>query len=181
MARDDRRERFEAQVLQHLDAAYRYARWLARSLHDAEDVVQDALVRAYRSFEQLRAEDAKAWLLSIVRNCHLSAISQRQRQRLQPLPEAGSGAPELVAADPGPEAQALERDEQRTLQRLLAVLPDEHREVLVLREVEDMNYREIAAITKVPIGTVMSRLARARASLRARWLEEQSGAPHGLC
>jgi RNA polymerase sigma-70 factor (ECF subfamily) len=178
---DDRRGRFEAQVLLHLDAAYRYARWLSRSASDADDLLQEATLRAYRGFEKLRGPDAKAWLLSIVRNCHLSAIRQRQRQKLQPLPEDhGEGGTELVASTPGPEAAAIDRDEQRTLQRLLAGLPEEHREVLVLREVEDLDYREIATITSLPIGTVMSRLARARASLRTRWLQEAAGDAHGM-
>jgi RNA polymerase sigma factor (sigma-70 family) len=177
----DRRGRFEAQVLQHLDAAYRYARWLCRSANDADDVLQEATLRAYRSFEDLRGSDAKAWLLTIVRNCHLTAIRQRQRQKLVPLPEdPDERGAELVATTPGPEAAAMYRDEQRTLQRLLAALPEEHREVLVLREVEDMDYREIATITSLPIGTVMSRLARARASLRTRWLQQAAGDPHGM-
>ena len=169
MVTDDRRGRFEAQVLLHLDAAYRYARWLARSATDADDVLQEATLRAYRSFEDLRGADGKAWLLSIVRNCHLTALKQRQRRNLVPLPEEhDEGGAELVASTPGPEAAALQRDERRTLQRLLSTLPEEHREILVLREIEDMGYREIATVTSLPIGTVMSRLARARASLRAR-------------
>jgi RNA polymerase sigma-70 factor (ECF subfamily) len=178
---DDRRGRFEAQVLQHLDAAYRYARWLCRSASDADDLLQEATLRAYRSYEDLRAANAKAWLLTIIRNCHLSAIRQRQRQNLVPLPESHDdyGA-EWVADTPGPEAAAIDRDQQRTLRRLLAGLPEEQREVLVLREVEDMDYREIASVTGLPIGTVMSRLARARASLRMRWLQECAGAAHGM-
>jgi RNA polymerase sigma factor (sigma-70 family) len=177
----DRRGRFEAQVLQHLDAAYRYARWLCRSANDADDVLQEATLRAYRSFEDLRGSDAKAWLLTIVRNCHLTTLRQRQRQNLVPLPEEhDEHGDDLVATTPGPEAAAMQRDEQRTLQRLLATLPEEHREVLVLREVEDLDYREIATITSLPIGTVMSRLARARASLRTRWLQAAAGDPHGM-
>jgi RNA polymerase sigma-70 factor, ECF subfamily len=173
---DDRRGRFEAQVLLHLDAAHRYARWLSRSPHDADDVVQEATLRAYRSFEDLRGVDAKSWLLTIVRNCHFTALKQRQRRNVVPLPEENDeGGAELVAGTPGPEAAAMDRDERRTLQRLLSMLPEEHREVLVLREVEDMDYREIATITSLPIGTVMSRLARARASLRTRWLQETAG------
>jgi RNA polymerase sigma factor (sigma-70 family) len=181
VVKDDRRARFEAQVLRHLDAAYRYARWLSRSATDADDVLQEATLRAYRSFEDLRGADGKAWLLSIVRNCHLTALKQRQRRNLVPLPEGHDecGA-ELVANTPGPEAAAMQRDEQRTLQRLMSTLPEEHREMLILREIEDMDYREIASVTSLPIGTVMSRLARARASLRARWMEELPGDIHGM-
>jgi RNA polymerase sigma-70 factor (ECF subfamily) len=181
VVRDDRRARFEAQVLQHLDAAYRYARWLSRSANDADDVLQEATLRAYRGFDNLRGSDAKAWLLTIVRNCHLTAISQRQRHKLVPLPEDPDDLGiELIASTPGPEAAAMDRDDRRTLRRLLAVLPEEQREVLVLREVEDLDYREIATITSLPIGTVMSRLARARASLRTRWQQETAGDAHGM-
>ena len=177
---DARRSRFEAQVLPHLDAAYRYARWLARSPSDADDVVQEATLRAYRSFDDLRHTDAKAWLLTIVRNCHFTASKQRQRRNLVPLPEEHEQGPELVATTPDPETAAIDRDQQRTLQRLMSTLPEEHREVLLLREVEDMDYREIAEVTRLPIGTVMSRLARARASLRTRWLEDNAGVMHGM-
>src|SRR5579871_4334307 len=84
---DERRRRFEAQVLPYLDAAYRFARWLARSPADAEDVVQEAMLRAYRGFDGLRGSDVKGWLLAIVRNCHLTAVEQQQRRALVPLPE----------------------------------------------------------------------------------------------
>ena len=178
---DDRRERFEAQVLPHLDAAYRYARWLARSASDADDVVQEATLRAYRSFADLRGADGKAWLLTIVRNCHLTAAKQRQRRNLVPLPQDDEAqGDELVASTPDPQVLAIARDEQRLLQRLMAALPEEQREVLVLREIEDMDYREIAAVTDLPLGTVMSRLARARAALRTRWLHEAQGDPDGM-
>src|ERR1700733_10533468 len=118
---DARRDRFEAQVLPHLDAAYRYARWLARSGNDADDVVQEATLRAFRSFDDLRGADGKAWLLTIVRNCHLTAANQRQRRNLVPLPEddAEQGG-EMVSSTPGPESLAIHRDEQRMLQRLMA-------------------------------------------------------------
>src|SRR5580700_11990568 len=84
---DDRRRRFEAQVLPHLDATYRFARWLARSPDDAEDLVQEAMLRAYRGFDALRGSDVKAWLLTIVRNCHSTALKQQRRRALVPLPE----------------------------------------------------------------------------------------------
>jgi len=162
-----RRARFDAQVLPHLDAAYRFARWLARSPADADDLVQEAMLRAFRGFDGLRGGDVKAWLFAIVRNCHLTGITQRDRRSLVPLPEEGD--PQLVCPAPGPESASMRRDEQRSLARLLADLPPEHREVLILREIEELDYREIAAVTEVPIGTVMSRLARARTALKARW------------
>jgi RNA polymerase sigma factor (sigma-70 family) len=179
---DDKRRRFEAQVLPHLDAAYRLARWLARSPAAADDVVQEAALRAYRSFDSLRGSDAKAWFLTIVRNCHLTAVEQRQRRAFEPLPEehdAQDGAA-MIATTPDPESETIRRDDRRTLERLLAGLPEEHREVLILREIEDMDYREIASVTRVPIGTVMSRLARARAALKSGWLLQVEGAPRAV-
>jgi RNA polymerase sigma factor (sigma-70 family) len=179
---DDRRHRFEALVLPHLDAAYRFARWLTRSPGDADDVVQEAILRAFRGFDALRGSDVKAWLLTIVRNCHLTALKQQQRRAFVPLPEEhdSEDGHAVVAATPDPESASMRRDDQRTLDRLMSALPEEHREVLVLREIEEMDYREIAAVTNVPIGTVMSRLARARAALKARWLQEADRESHAV-
>jgi RNA polymerase sigma-70 factor, ECF subfamily len=179
---DDRRHRFEVVVLPHLDAAYRFARWLSRSPSDADDVVQEAILRAFRGFDALRGSDVKAWLLTIVRNCHLTALKQQQRRAFVPLPEEhdADDGHAVVATTPDPESTSMRRDEQRTLDRLMSALPEEHREVLVLREIEEMDYREIAAVTNVPIGTVMSRLARARTALKARWLQEADRGPHAV-
>jgi RNA polymerase sigma-70 factor (ECF subfamily) len=179
---DDKRGRFEATVLPHLDAAYRFARWLSRSPGDADDVVQDAVLRAFRGFEALRGTDVKAWLLTIVRNCHLTTVKQQARRRQVALPEESDSQDGhvMVATTPDPESASISADQARTLDRLMAGLPEEHREVLILREVEDMGYREIAAVTNVPIGTVMSRLARARAALRSQWLQEIEGEPRGV-
>jgi RNA polymerase sigma-70 factor (ECF subfamily) len=179
---DDKRVRFEAQVLPHLDAAYRFARWLARGRGDAEDVVQDAMLRALRAFDSVRASDCKAWLLTIVRNCHFTAVSRQQRRPFVPLPEdeAAHGEEALYSTLPAPEAASLQRDAECTVDRLLATLSEEQREVLVLREIEEMDYREIATITNVPMGTVMSRLARARAALKTSWLKDPENAPHAM-
>jgi RNA polymerase sigma-70 factor (ECF subfamily) len=154
------RRRFEQQVLPHIDAAFNLARWLTRNDHDAEDVVQDAMLRAYRYFESLRGE-ARPWLLAIVRNACFSWI-----QRNRPA-EVASGLDEEaaeVAAAPadGPEALLARELDRRMLNKAIAALPLQFREVLILRELEDLSYREIARIANVPIGTVMSRLARAR-------------------
>jgi len=178
---DDKRTRFEALVLPHLDAAHRLARWLCRSRSDADDIVQEAFMRAYRAFDSLRGPDARAWLLAIVRNCHLSALAERRRRACEPLTEEHQAqrAPHAPAAFPDPERASIERDQGRTLARLIAALPEEQREVLLLREVEDMSYREIAAVAQVPLGTVMSRLARARAALKLTWLEA-GGEPHAV-
>jgi RNA polymerase sigma-70 factor (ECF subfamily) len=179
---DDRRDRFEAQVLPHLDAAYRFARWLSRSPIDADDVLQEAVLRAFRGFDALRGSDAKAWLLTIVKNCHLTALKQQQRRSFVPLPEEHDvrDGHAMIATTPDPEDTSVRRDEGRTLDRLMAALPEDQREVLVLREIEEMDYREIATVTNVPIGTVMSRLARARSALKTRWLKEVEGEPHAV-
>jgi RNA polymerase sigma factor (sigma-70 family) len=174
---DDRRGRFEAQVLPHLDAAYRFARWLSRSPADADDVVQEAVLRAFRSFDSLRGSDAKSWLLAIVRNCHATAHRRQQRRAWVPLPEEhdAEDGHVMIASTPDPEIATIGAEQERTLTRLMAALPEDHREVLVLREIEDMDYRQIANITNVPVGTVMSRLARARAGLKSQWLKEVEG------
>jgi RNA polymerase sigma-70 factor (ECF subfamily) len=179
---DDVRHRFEAKVLPHLDAAYRFARWLSRSPSDAEDIVQDAVLRAFRGFDALRGTDAKAWLLEIVKNCHLTALKQQQRRAFVPLPEEHDvqDGHAMIATTPDPESTSIRRDEQRTLDRLMSALPEEQREVLVLREIEELDYRQIATIANIPIGTVMSRLARARAALKARWLQKAGRHPHAV-
>ena len=174
---DDKRGRFEAQVLPHLDAAHRFARWLSRSSTDADDVVQEAVLRAFRSFDSLRGSDAKSWLLTIVRNCHATAHRRQQRRAWVPLPEEhdAEDGHVMIASTPGPEIASIVAEQERTLTRLMAALPEDHREVLVLREIEDMDYRQIASITNVPIGTVMSRLARARAGLKSQWSKDVEG------
>jgi len=170
---DEKRACFEAQVLPHMDAAYRFARWLSSSPGDADDIVQEAMLRAFRAFDGLRGTDAKAWLLTIVRNCQATAFKQQQRRGLVPLPDETDGGDghAMVTADSDPESQNMRLDEQRALEALMAALPQDYREILVLRELEELSYREIAAVTRLPMGTVMSRLARARAALKAQWLQ----------
>lgn len=166
---DDRRRRFEQMVLPHLDAATNLARWLTRNPPEADDIVQDAMLRAFRSFDTFRGEAVKPWLLTIVRNCYRSA--RGVSNRFAALPEHHAE----TTADPAPdqESEMLRGDEARDLAAALRALPAEFRETLILREMEEMRYRDIAAVTGVPIGTVMSRLARARALLRQNWLEQQ--------
>jgi RNA polymerase sigma-70 factor (ECF subfamily) len=180
---DEKRARFEAEVLPHLDAAYRFARWLSRGPGDAEDVVQEAMLRAFRAFGSLRGSAPKPWLLAIVKNCHMTALSQQQRRAFVPLPaddEVQEEEAALISAQADPEQASLQRDAKRTVDRLLSTLSEEYREVLVLREIEELEYREIAAVTNLPIGTVMSRLARARAALKACWLREREANPHAM-
>jgi RNA polymerase sigma-70 factor (ECF subfamily) len=166
----DARRRFESEVLPHLDSAYRFARWLSSVPGHADDVVQDAMLRAFRGFDAFRGEDPRAWLFAIVRNCNVTALSQQRRRAHEPLPdESDDEGVHFIAPEPGPETDALLRDDQRTIDRLIAALPEKYREVLVLREIEELDYRDIATVANVPIGTVMSRLARARAALRQAW------------
>jgi RNA polymerase sigma-70 factor (ECF subfamily) len=168
---DERRLKFEASVLPHLDAAHNLARWLCRDADLAEDVVQDAILRAYRAFDALRGE-AKPWLLAIVRNCYRTAVQQRTRRAHDPLPEDGQETLAMVADVEDPESAAISADSVRKLDAVIATMPAEFKETLILREVEDLSYREIAEVTGVPLGTVMSRLARARTLLREKWRSE---------
>ena len=145
-------------------------------------MVQDAILRAFRGFDALRGSDAKAWLLTIVRNCHLTAAKQQQRRAFVPLPEENDAADghAMIATDANPESETIISDQKQVLERLLASLPEEHRTVLMLREIEEMDYAQIAAVTNVPIGTVMSRLARSRAALKSKWLQVVEGEPRAV-
>jgi RNA polymerase sigma-70 factor (ECF subfamily) len=163
-------ERFDANVLPHLDAAYNLARHLLRDAHDAEDVVQESCLKAMQHIDGLRGADGRAWLLAIVRN---SCFTQLRRRRASS--ESVMFDEELhtaASAVSTPEADLEREQDASTLGEALARLPVEFREVLVLRELEEMSYKEIAAIAGVPIGTVMSRLARARERL-ARVLQPE--------
>ena len=168
---DEKRHRFEAQVVPHLDAAYRFARCLSWAPGDADDIVQDAVLRAYRAFDCLRVSDAKGWLLAIVRNCHATAVSQQRRRAFVPLPEEHDARDghALIADTADPQRESILADDARTLDELIAALPQDYREVLILREIQELDYREIARVVNVPIGTVMSRLSRARAALKKHW------------
>src|SRR5205809_1080760 len=153
----ERKRRFEQRVLPHLDAAYNLARWLTRNDHDAEDVVQEAVLRAYRFFDGLRGE-ARPWLLAIVRN---SCFSWLQVNRPAELAGFDDRAPEPID-ETSPETLAVRQCDRRMLNEALAALSAQLREALILRELEDLSYKDIARITDVPVGTVMSRLARGR-------------------
>jgi RNA polymerase sigma-70 factor, ECF subfamily len=179
---DDKRQRFEAQALPHLDSAYNLARWLARPPADADDIVQDAMLRAYRGFDSVRGREVKPWLLAIVRNCFLTAAGQARQRANMPLPSDDLENGEIAIADdaPDPEVSTILTDQSRKLSKVIASLPHEFREVLVLREMEDLSYRDIAEVTRVPIGTVMSRLARARSLLKDKWMNEVEGVRHGV-
>ena len=169
----EQRRRFQALVLPHLDDAVNFAWWLAGNRTDAEDIVQEAMLRAYKYFDRFTGDRARPWLLSIVRNT-CSTWMQRNRPRALVLVSDSSEGTEGDQADdtaPSPEVQSEHRELGRAIDRAVAALPAEFREVILLREVEDLPYKEIAAILDVPIGTVTSRLARARKLLQARLKE----------
>ena len=162
--------RFEAIVLPHFDAAYNLARWLLRDEAAAEDVVQEAVLRALRRFTSLRGSDARPWLLGIVRNTCFTHLRERSGRREQSgfeddAIEDFQHAAGLVAPDP---AAALDRGRERAvIDAAIAALSPALREVIVLRELEGLDYAEIALVASIPIGTVMSRLSRARSGLRS--------------
>ncbi|MGG5822369.1 sigma-70 family RNA polymerase sigma factor [Falsiroseomonas sp. HW251] len=168
-------ERFRAVAMPQLDAAYNLARYLLRDPFAAEDVVQDACVRALRGFATFRGGDARAWVLQIVRNRCRDWAEERRRDRtvpIAPIEGADGKKAEPDFADPeapSPEQALADADEAAAVQAVVAGLPQPFREALVLRELEEMSYREIAEITGAPIGTVMSRLARARELFGAAW------------
>ena len=166
------RGRFEQVVLPHLDAAYNLARWLTRNDHDAQDIVQDAMLRAFRFFDGLRGEP-KPWLLAIVRNCCFTWLQANRPADTVAFNE--TLAELLPSEDDGPEALAVRNSDRKMLNTAIDTLPAPFREVLILRELEDLSYKDIARIAEVPIGTVMSRLARAR-----RMLADSLRATHNI-
>jgi RNA polymerase sigma-70 factor (ECF subfamily) len=169
--RPDQAGAFEQVVLPHLDAAYNLARWLVRNTHDAEDVVQEAYLRAFKFFGGYQGGDARAWLLKIVRNTSYTFLEKNRPADLaeefdETIHTAGTDRP----GAPEAEAVLLQSAESRTLHDALNELPVNYREILVLRELEGMSYKEIAQLMGVPMGTVMSGLARGRFQLRERLL-----------
>ena len=167
-----RRSRFESVVLPHLDAGYALARWLTRNDADAADVVQEACLRAFRYFDSYREGDAKSWLLKIVRRTCYDWIERNRPAELVPLVaetdlEGAVRAPPAAGVDT--DALLQSRSDLRRLDKLIETLPPPLREAIVLRELHELDYRQIAEVMGVPIGTVMSRLHRARSALRLAW------------
>ena len=161
--------RFEEQMLPHLDAAYNLARHLLRTKEDAEDVVQEAYLRALRHYGSFRGEQPRAWLLAIVRH---TAYTRLRRLRVSDLTAEFNEAIHSETSDAGIPRSLERSDASDLVQRALALLPARFREILVLRELEELSYDDISRIVRVPVGTVMSRLSRARARLERALREE---------
>src|SRR5262245_29006127 len=162
-------ERFERTVLVHLDAAYNLARWLTHDEAGAQDAVQDACLRAFRFFDGQYGESPKAWFLTIVRNTCLDWLRDKGQRVSEEEYDDELHGEATVSIEP-PEAAVARASEARWLRACIATLPPDYREVLVLRELEELSYKEIGAVIGVPLGTVMSRLARARDLLQQRLL-----------
>jgi RNA polymerase sigma-70 factor (ECF subfamily) len=181
LAADDggKAQRFRAAALPYLDDVYTLARYLLRNAADAEDAAQECYLRAFRHFESFRGGPIKPWLLAILRNvcraeyARRGALAGLQTESLEAAEDRAEGL--WGEGEVSPEQNALRRLDGEAVQRLIVQLPDQFREVLVLREVNELSYREIAEVIAAPVGTVMSRLARARALLRDAWLKEEKG------
>jgi RNA polymerase sigma factor (sigma-70 family) len=167
----ERSRRFQQLALPHLDAAYNLARWLSGNAGDADDVVQEAFVRAFRFFDTFRGENARPWLLAIVRRTWYTEWRRRANSlEVAPFDEEfdeTSAFEETCSGYADPQTLLMQGEHARLVREALERLPVEFREVLILRELEDMSYRDIAVIADLPVGTVMSRLARGRRKLAA--------------
>jgi RNA polymerase sigma-70 factor, ECF subfamily len=166
---------FETVVLPHLDAAYRLARWLLRNEHDAEDMVQDAALRALRYFRTFTGGNGRAWFLRIVRNtCRGRQASDARR----PTDHFDEERHAVVDSLPDPEVLLLRADSAAAIERTMANLPERFRELLALRELEGLSYRELAEVLDIPIGSVMSGLSRARQAFRGQFERELNRRAH---
>jgi RNA polymerase sigma-70 factor (ECF subfamily) len=172
----ERARRFRDAALPHLDEAYTLARYLLRDAADAEDAVQECYLRALRHFDSYRGPAIKPWLFAILRNVCRAEFARRASLPTAPIddvPEDAEQTPLWHETPETPETQMLHRWDSSTIRRLVAALAEPFRETFVLREIHDLSYREIADVVGAPVGTVMSRLARARAMLRSAWMAEE--------
>ena len=172
----EKARRFREAALPYLDDAYTLARYLLRNATDAEDAVQECYLRAFRHFDSYRGPAMKPWLFAILRNVCRAEYARRASsptQTIEDVPEKAEQTPLWSESPETPEAQILRQRDASTIRRLVSALTEPFRETFVLREIENLSYREIADVEEVPVGTVMSRLARARAMLRSAWLAEQ--------
>ena len=187
MQGESRRARFEACTLPHIQAAYNLARWLARSDGDAEDIVQEAYLRAFRFFDGFHGDDARTWLLAIVRNTTYTWLKQNRAHNMSVAfdeefhsLDAADVAGWINSPDNNPQAVLTRNADALQLNRALELLPLEFREVVILRELEEMSYKQIAHIADIPVGTVMSRLARGRKLLSESLRQMNKEACNGL-
>ena len=170
--------RFQRDVVSQLDAAYSFARFLSRDADAAQDIVQEAFLRAYRSFDGYQGGDPRAWIFAIIRNCyHDWLLARRRKARLEidasaASDGAGQTLEDVASGEDDPETALLRRSDAGRVRAVLTSLPRQLREILVLREIEGLSYRQIAEIAALPIGTVMSRLARARTQFQSAWRRE---------
>jgi RNA polymerase sigma factor (sigma-70 family) len=172
----EKARRFREAALPYLDDAYTLARYLLRNAADAEDAVQECYLRAFKHFDSYRGPAMKPWLFAILRNVCRAEYARRATtptSTIEDVPESAEQTPLWHEAQETPEAQIIQRWDSDTIRRLISALAEPFRETFVLREIQNLSYREIADVAEVPVGTVMSRLARARAMLRSAWLAEQ--------
>lgn len=181
-----RAAQFERLVQPYTDAAYNLARWLTRSDVDAEDVMQDAMLRAYRFIDGFSGDNPRAWVLSIVRNTCFTWLKRNRPRNVVPLGDGDIGeslstvVPMWSSEGVSPDLLLEQQADRELLNRLIEGMPADGREILVLRELEDLSYKEISEIVGIPIGTVMSRLARARQRLLTDWMRAtRRGSRHG--
>jgi RNA polymerase sigma-70 factor (ECF subfamily) len=172
LSEQDQQTRFEEVILPHLDAAYNLARWLTRNEHDAEDIVQDAFLRAFKFFESFRGGNSRSWLLSIVRNTAYTWLGKNRKHEVGTMSEEIENIQDDA---PSPEVVLLQDTGRQEIMEAIEELPVEFREAIILRELEEMSYKEIAEVMDVPLGTVMSRLARARRQLQESLRHRQPG------
>jgi RNA polymerase sigma-70 factor (ECF subfamily) len=175
--RDTADARFQREIVCQLDAAYNFARFLSKDADAAQDIVQEAFLRAYRSFDGYQGGDARAWVFAIVRNCYHDWLVNRRRKARLEVDSHGADDTQARLDDvpseaDDPETALLRRSNAGVVRLVLSGLPRQLREILVLREIEGLSYRQIAEVSALPIGTVMSRLARARAHFQAAWRRE---------
>ena len=172
----EKARRFREAALPYLNDVYTLARYLLRSADDAEDAVQECYLRAFRHFDGYRGPAMKPWLFAILRNVCRAEYARRATAPTSPIddvPESTDQTPLWHEAQETPEGQIIRAKDSHTIRRLIATLAEPFRETFVLREIQNLSYREIADVAAVPVGTVMSRLARARAMLRSAWLAEE--------
>jgi RNA polymerase sigma-70 factor (ECF subfamily) len=172
----DKARRFHDAALPHLDDVYTLARYLLRNGADADDAVQECYLRALRHFDTFRGPEIKPWLFAILRNICRGEFARRSRATFamdDTTEDAQDAAPLWQEEQASPETQMLRQWDAETIRHLVAELPEPFREAIVLREINDLSYREIADVVGAPVGTVMSRLARARSMLRKAWIAEE--------